>query len=544
MATRRENSSQASTQQLPLTVRTDVASASGAPQRGLLATNHLNLLYMLSLGMVPAPSGFGLKYYRDPLGTHPGWVPLFVRKVFGQAIELVTEEANHLRPCLARIRLTDLAGPVMALRDGKAIRINFPDEANGSDDVIFVPAPLPTHWIEEIQFPTKEERVACEADARDYSNVPLHEFKLVARKREFTTVNRSPWPPQVDIADRQTELAVPLAAGGVMAMLFQVGNRGDLAVNACRAAFDPDSTTEMVSKDLLLSRLPEWQRGGRDPQDESSDPAATDASDVRTWQRQLFWEVVSRLAQIHSASDSIGSTDAVLEQFARGSERLSDSVKREMLDFKAALEGLAGFGSLGPRDMFERYPTPFSRSLALLFLREDCDDLLDFQDNTLTEGDWLAAAILFGARSGWQGLPVTLRDIPGFAPAVSHRMAALAHRMAGSGVSLGPGVARCRPLREVFQAEAEWPAKYREAAAELSRERDWDCVRTEIALPVGQYDLIVERKGIRIILPGQEPPVATKVDRECFLEHLARARPSGELESAVRKRLGSGARNP
>lgn len=542
MATKGKSSAAGSSEQLPLTAQADPTSRSDAPTEGLLATNHLNLLFMLSIGMVPAPDGFGNKYYRDALGTYPGWVPLFTRKVFGSAVELAQEEAAHLRPCLARIRLTNLSGPVMALRDGKAIRINFPDEANGSDDVIFVPAPLPTHWIEEIQFPTKEERLACEADARDYSNVPLQEFKVVARKREFTSVNRSPWPPQVDIAERHADLAVPLAAGGVLAMLFQVGNRGDLAVSACAAAFDPDSASEMVSNDPLLSRLPEWRRSGRVALDKSSDPAAT--AEVRTWQRQLFWSVVGRLARAHSGQESIGSKDAVLEQLAEGSTELNEKVKQKVLDFKAALEGLAGFGSLGPRDMFERYPTPFSRSLALLFLREDCDDLLDFEDGTLTEGDWLAAAILFGARSGWQGLPVTLRDIPGLAPAASHRMAALAHRIAGSGVSLGDGVDRGRPLREMFQAEAEWPAKYREAAAELSRERDWDCVRTEIVLPPGQYDLIVERKGIRIVLPGQEPPVVTKVDRERFLEHLARARPSRELESTARKRLGSGARNP
>ena len=275
---------------------------------------------------------------------------------------------------------------------------------------------------------------------------------------------------------------------------------------------------------------------------ESSDPAET--AEVRTWQRQLFWSIVGRLARAHSGQESMGSRGAVLEQLAEGSTGLNERVKQKVLDFKAALEGLAGFGSLGPRDMFEMYPTPFSRSLALLFLREDCEELLAFEDDTLTVGDWLAAAILFGARSGWQCLPVTLRDIPGLAPAVSHRMAVLAHRIAASGVSLGPGVARCRPLRELFQAEAEWSVKYREAAAELSRERDWDCVRTEIALPLGQYDLIVERKGIRIVLPGQEPPVATKVDREGFLKHLARARPCRELESTARKRLGSGARNP
>jgi len=544
MAARRKSSSQGSTtQQLPLTTGADVASSSDAPKEGLLATNHLNLLFMLSLGMVPAPSGFGKKYYRDSLGTYPGWVPLFVRKVFGPAVDLAQEEASHLRSCLARIRLTDLSGPVMALRDGKAIRINFPDEASGSDEVILVPAPLPTHWIEEIIFPSREDKAACEADARDYSNVPLEDFKRAARKREFTGTKRSSWPPQADIAERDADLAVPLAAGGIMAMLYQVANRGDLAVNACAAAFDPGSASEVVARDSLLARLPEWQRSGGRSVDENSIPAAPDTAEVRTWQRQLFWGIAGRLAEANSRQESIGSKEAVLEQLREGSAGLSDKVKQKVLDFKGALEGLAGFGAIGPREMFQKYPTPFSRSLALLFLRQDCDELLAFEDDILTEGDWLAAAILFGARSGWQGLPLGLREIPGLTPAVSHRMAAMAHRTAETGISLGPSVHRCRPLRELLQAEGEWTPRHRDAAAELARKRGWDCVRTEIVLPTGQYDLIVERKGIRIVMPGQDPPVVTKVDREGFFKHLARDRTSGELEADVRKRLRSGTKN-
>ena len=543
MATRRKSSHRASTQQLPLSASADVASRSAAPTEGLLATNHLNLLFSLSIGMVPDPSGFGKKYYRDSLETCPGWVPLFVRRAFGPAIELAQEEASHLRPCLARIRLTTLSGPVMALRDGKVIRINFPGESNGSDEVILVPVPLPTHWIEEIIFSSKEDKAACEVDARDYSNVPLLDFKRAVRKREFTGAKRSSWPPPADIEERDADFAVPLAAGGIMAMLYQVANRGDLAVSVCAAAFDPDSASETVARDSLLARLPEWQRVGGRLVDEKPIPAAPDTAEVRMWQRQLFWGIVRRLAQANSGQESIGSKEAVLEQLGEGSEGLSDKVKQKVLDFKGALEGLAGFGSIGPREMFERYPTPFSRSLALLFLREDCDGLLAYEDDILTERDWLAAAILFGARSGWQDRPLALGDMPGLTPAVSHRMAALAHRTAESGISLGPSVERCRPLRELFQMEAEWTPRHRDAAAELARKRGWDCVRTEIVLPTGQYDLIVERKGIRIVMPGQDPPVVTKVDREGFFKHLARDRTSGELEALARKRLGSGTKN-
>ena len=85
------------------------------PESGILVTNHLNLMYMLSAGLLMPPSGFGSKYYRDTLGCFPGWIPLFINKIFNAAIETATSEADHLKPCLAQVKLNKLSGTCTGL---------------------------------------------------------------------------------------------------------------------------------------------------------------------------------------------------------------------------------------------------------------------------------------------------------------------------------------------------------------------------------------------------------------------------------------------
>ena len=78
--------------------------------------------------------------------------------------------------------------------------------------------------------------------------------------------------------------------------------------------------------------------------------------------------------------------------------------------------------------------------MSLLFLRSTCADLLALEHEALTSEDWLAAALLFGARAGWLTLPLPLRGGAAASAAISHRMAALSHRLANTGFVLGPAL--------------------------------------------------------------------------------------------------------
>ena len=234
-----------------------------APAAGLLVTNHLNLMYMLAAGLVMPPAGFGDKYYRDTLECFPGWIPLFIGKAPIEAIESTTREAGHLKPIIVQLRLSGLSGRVIAVADDGVRELEFPARFSGTERVILVPAPLPTSWIESITFQSADDKRACEADAKDFGNVPLEDFKpRKSNKAQFAKAPGAPWPPAAGPSERTAPLQQPLAAGGVMAMLLQFANLGAQAVRACRVAFDPDDGERLPAEDHpILAGLEILDRG-------------------------------------------------------------------------------------------------------------------------------------------------------------------------------------------------------------------------------------------------------------------------------------------
>ena len=518
----------------PPTLRT---AATKAHRSGLLVTNHLNLMYMLAAGLVMPPAGFGGKYYRDTLGDFPGWIPLFVGKVPASTIESATGEARHLRPGIVEVDLSSLSGQVMALRDGGLRELRFPDQLDGSERAILVPAPLPTSWIASIVFRSTDDKRACESDAADFGNVPLSDFKRRTSKTLFTRAPDAPWPPSDGPPERAAPLHRPLAAGGVMAMLLQFGNLGDQSVRTCRHAFDPYDEFEPVADEHpILAGLRAWAREGvaRVP---ATGNAETDRAALQqNSQAMLFWEAVDRLVAWREAGRAGGAEDAVIESFDAASARLDPRLQAGVGKLRDTLESLTGLPDATTSDVLERHDTPLAHAMTLFLLRRDCADLVDFRNDRLGETDWLAAAILFGVRDGWLNLPPELRAYRGLAAAASHRMAVLSHAIAGTGIELGAPPARIRPLRELFGDGTGWRTREKSAALLLARTQKWDCVHTRIRLRPGQYSITVASGSTCIDLPG-EPDVSVEVDVAGVLRSLAEARLDPKTEARVREAL-------
>ena len=500
------------------------------PATGLLVTNHLNLMYMLAAGLVMPPAGFGDKYYRDTLGSFPGWIPLFIGRVPAAAIDSSTREAGHLRPAVLEIGLTGLSGRVLAL--GPELReLRFPDQLDGDERLLLVPAPLPSSRIAAALFRSQEDRLACEADAKDFGNVPLRDVRRRVAKTLFTRTLDDPWP----VAGGPPERAVPLdgamAAGGVMAMLLLNGDRGELAVRSCRHAFDPEDASAPPVADPILSGLRGWMRSGA-----ASSP---DSSDVQgACQARLFWGAVDSVVAWKRAGGAGSPEDALLDHLETAATTIDARLQAgagRLRDTLASLRGLAGVTT---GELFERHTTPLARAMTLFFLRRDCADLLDFEHDRIHEQDRLAAAVLFGVRDGWLGLPLRLRAVPGLSAAVSHRMAQMAQRLAGADLDLGDRPPRVQPLRELFGDGSSWGPRESRAALELARAGKWDCLRTRISLPRGAYRLTVEGGAVHIELPG-EPRIAPRVEPDRFFACLAGGPARRDVESKVRRMLRS-----
>lgn len=497
------------------------------PTRWLLVANHLNLLYMLAAGLVMPPKGFGKKYYQDTLAAYPGWIPLFADVVPKAAIEYSVSERKHLIPCIATINLASLHGKVMAIgSEGVAKEVSFPDGLDGSEQILLIPAPLPVHWIMSIAFQSNEKKTACEADARDFGNVPLLDFKREISAPAFLKAKEWHWPPSgVAVPMKDAILDAPFAAGGVMAMLLHLGNLGEVGMQACRLAFDAETGVAQSIADSIISSLGGWIQTGQQ----------IDTSDISN---SLFWGAVVKVAACRFSDVPSTPPEVVLGYLESAGEGMDERMKLALVRLVDDLRTIASFSDSTITEIFERHPKSFSRVMTLFFLREKCADLLAFKHPLLTESDLIAAAILFAARDGWLGLPLQLRNFPGSQAAILHRMAAMAHRMAGTGLNLGSPPSRPLPLRELFlPGQKGWSAAQKDAALVLARECKWGCIQTRVSLGKGDYRLVVDGSGMNIIIAGEAKAVVTEVDREQFLIALASTPISDKQDRKVRDRL-------
>ena len=505
---------------------------------GLLVTNHLNLLYMLSAGLVLPPAGFGGKYYQDTLGSFPGWIPLFVEKVSRPAINYSTREAGHLKPVLVEVALGGLSGQVFAYGEDGTRELRFPEQLHRTEQVIFVPAPLPTSWIKSIVYPSVDDKRFCEADAKDFGNVPITDFKGRSNKTLFAKATDTPWPLSDGPAEHEAPLQTPLAAGGAMAMLLHFGNQGELAVESCRRAFDPGDVPTAPLADPILAAIPEWMEAGK-PQSSSAADGEGDRADIRNaTQKRLFWGAIEKVLDWRQRGGVGGAEDGLLDFLVATTATLDPRLQAGTRKLCDTLSSLSGLADATASELFERHPTPMARAMILFCLRRDCADLLDFSHDMLREPDCLLAAILFGVRDGWLRFPLRLRAVPGLSDAVSHRMARMSHRIAGTELDLGDPPARPRPLRELFGDGSGWRSSGESAALGLARTQKWDCVDTRISLGRGEYRLSVRGGSAHIDMPG-EPKISPRVDIVEFFDHLRKSRLNPRVEAKVRKSIRS-----
>lgn len=495
--------------------------------RWRLVTNRPNLFYMLSAGLVMGPTGFGKKYYADALSLFPGWIPLFPKFVPMTLVDLAVSERSHLRPCLVELNLAHMEGPCMVLNEEGVLReINFPTGLSGEETALFVPAPLPVSFFDHIVFETKEDKAQAVTDAEDYANVSLAGLRLRVERGAFAKATLPPWPPgDTMLSSRDQAPSLALAAGGVMAMLLHLGNRGELAVRASRLVFDPSIDEGAPIVDPMLRGIPDWVHTG-------CPPVFEDVS------ASLFWGMVNEIAVTRFENPAAEPTSVVLDYLTSVAADMDDRMRKPLERLADDLRGIVGFGDSTVSELLERHPKPFSAAMMLFFLREKCIDLLEFSHPLLREEHILLAAILFGARSGWLGLPVSLRDVPKLSAAVSHRMAVMEHVGAKTGLEFGPPPLRPRALREMLvTSDKGWNSRQKEAALILARAGGWDCVETSVTLGKGEYRMIVDGRGTHIVFAGEPKAVVTMVEMNQFFSHLTNATLTPQVAKKVRALL-------
>ncbi len=573
-------------------VPADAAVSAAAPGRArsgpwYLVTNQLNLMYLLAMGLVTGPKGFGRKYYADTLAWAPGWIPLFADRIPSTALEQVTSEGDHLEPVIASFDLSALRGPIQALDpQGRLRALQWPEEAQGDETLLFIPAPLPIGWLQAIIFASKEQKALIREQAADYANVPLGAYKQRVNARLFAAASKSAPALALALALRSAStsasalsspsaslsasilpepidrLSLPLpdqdasvqqvsAVGAVQAMLLGLGNRGDALVTAARSLSDPElpkpgltdpeETAAQSVEDPLLRALLAWAQG--------ENSAANDDLHGRILAR-LLNAIVDAKTQADEAPAGEGCPPDIqqvildlleAERTTLAEPKWQEALKRLIADLKGCL----GLGDATISELFQRHQKPFSRGLLLFFLRQRGQELFElsgrFDQPLLTDHDLVVAAALFGARGGWLELPGSVKDLPGLSSAITHRMAALAHRQRATGLDLGPAPARVEPLRELMTKQgggSGWSKRQQEGALALARRMGWqEVLKTRISLGKGDYRLQVAGNGVQLLLDGEVKAVTVDVDQARLLELLARTEIPGRIDAEVRKAL-------
>lgn len=513
-----------------------------------LVTNHLNLYYMMGAGLILPENGFGKKYYKDLLSLFPGNIVLFANTVPGRAIEMVKQEAPHLIPCIAQVTLDTLSGPIISIDQLENIRqtFAFPNELDGNEFALIIPAPLPISWVDKIYFESMVSVRSFKESADDFKNVDHRNFMAKVNKKLFEkpkkdtqlfeTQESFPWPHAKDkIKEVPVCLNKPFAAGGIMTVLHKMADRSRSATIAFQLAFDLDTDVMEMKLDPLIHSPLQWVQ---------DDFTAAMGGELST---KMFWGAVDAIADCNR-TDDVNPKDAVfnfLKNVVETWQGIADNekLKNALQNLIQELESLTGISDSTISELLDRHSKPFSRAVILFFLRDNCQSLLEYHNDKLNKRDTIAAAVLFGARDGWLSLPNDLKGSKTLQNAVVHRMAAMAHRLSDTGIDLGAATPPPPIFRELFKpSDNKWTVKQKKAALLLSKHKHWDCIQTVIDLGKGEYQLKVGGTGLQIVIAGTEKNVTHVVDRSSFLKQLDRELSekdiSGRLNQDLRKIFG------
>ena len=509
-----------------------------------LVTNHLNIYFMLASGLILPKSGFGKKYYLDPLDVFPGYIPLFCDPIPGTAFEMAAREAGHLMPVAAQVSLDHLAGPVAAIDlQGRLVReLIFPEQLTGRESVILIPAPLPVTWITALNVETAAAAKKCKKEIQEYSNVSIGDLPLKPLKKLFKTAGKEPtdlltptWT-QAGPLHRDVPLDRAFSAGGIMGAAFQGADKNGYSMAAAAAAFgDPVPETKDGGKPVFTHRPLSWLVSGTLPTPD------------HTLTEKMFWGMAAAIADTSALPDANArdrAMDFLENQCVKWpavatDHRLKTPLEQLTRDLSALDRGSSEFTR---SQLFERHEKPFARAMILFFLHRDMPGMIETDNKKLTLEDLSAANLLVGAHRGWMGLPLEIKAGDVLAAAVTHRMASLSHTLAGTGLSLGPAPAPPMPFPALFEVgrdDEKWTAGQKKAALALAKALKWDCITTIILLGNGDYQLRSTPGGVEIILEGPEKRIRQDIQKEKFIEALTGADIPGKTYLDVRHILNN-----
>ncbi len=514
-----------------------------------LPTNHLNLAYMMAAGLVLPESGFKNKYYNDPLSLFPENILCFAEKIPGKALTMSVQEASHLIPCVIKINLQSLKGRVHTINAQGEIQsiADFSQEKIHNPAAVLLPCPIPASWIETVYFPSKKELAAFKEDIQDFSNIDPGNFSIRTNKSLFNikkdkkksdygsifgTHDPFPWKnAQEHMAGISTRAACNIAGacGGVIGLLYAMADHGPVQAAAFHGAMEEKNLLPGHPSDISFI-YPFW--------------SWTPQYNFRLY-NTIFWGMVKAIAETSRPETAKETVLGYLNQLIETKQEICVNEKAK-LSLQSLVQDLLSVNQarsdLTLSQLLEKHPKPFSRAVILFFLRETSQQLLDFENENFDASSRVGAAILFGARDGWIGLPAHLKESSQLRCAVFFRMAILART--DNLVNLGTAPASPVLWRDMFSIDqsTQWTSKLEKAAVLLAKHQKWDCIHTHVYLGQGEYTLKASRSGLELVLKGVEKRITHTIDHNIFIEYfnnaLTQKKFSYQIQEKIQKLLG------
>ena len=493
-------------------------------------TNQMNMAYMLGGGLIMPPNGFGHKYYQDTLQLVPGWIPIFPNNLSLEALEYsIQEQPKVLNACYVELDLKGIRTRAWRYVESKWQEINFPDDIDGTEELLLLPAPLPISLIKSnVVFSEREYAKSFELSLENYGNAGLSSLKISTKKPEFNKKKTLPWPISFSGATRPMPLEVDLSAvnaiGGAISALAVFSQKNKIskaAYQSISGRLDINDFSEGQLK--IFKSIANW----------SYEPTLNGTD------KDTFSLLVQRICEHIGSSDYSSALDIILADFVNISDLVYGGHTNTLKSARELVELIAN-NARSPEDTLEnllqKHDKPLQQVLLSFVFRESLSSLWEYplpiQHERIAD-----VVLLAGLREGWMGLSYSLKQQQRCDSFVPHVMAMLAHRFSETGMVF-PKIEAPLLLCEHFHGE-RWSKKQQDAAAHLAKKLKWNCVSTSISLGRGDYHLKVGSTGVDILLDGEVKAVRTVVNKEKFsflLSDLYVLEP--KIDTEIRKILG------
>jgi hypothetical protein len=260
-------------------------------------------------------------------------------------------------------------------------------------------------------------------------------------------------------------------------------------------------------------------------------------------QARLFWGAVQTMVDARLGGSSEKPLDVVLGFLDDQLSNLQEVGHRSRLEkLIADMRSSFGLGGGTITQLFEHHKGTLSRPLLLFCLRERCLDLLEFSHPDLSDEELVLAAILFGVRDGWRGLPVEVRAPKELSRFVEYRMFEVECRPRSAGLSLGHAPQRPIPLRELLMRGDGARSEAQTASlANVVGLLGWqDCIVSRIRLSQGQYRLNISAEGVEVVVRGDIKSPIVEIDKGALLKKISQwPRLPRDIEGEMRAALDS-----